>query len=44
LTALERDREKREAVFPRDKREAFALKIVLKQGDRIMMRFNLIAS
>jgi hypothetical protein len=32
------DPEKWEPVFPRDKREAFALKIMLKQRDEILIR------
>jgi hypothetical protein len=37
---LEHDREKREPVFPRDKRESGCAEIMLKQGDEIMIRSN----
>jgi hypothetical protein len=41
---LERDPEKWEPVFPRDKRESVCAEITLKQRDEIMMRLSLIAS
>jgi hypothetical protein len=43
-TRLERDPERWEPVFPRDKRESVCAEITLKQTEEIMMRFNLIAS
>jgi hypothetical protein len=42
LSHPEHDPEKWVPIFPRDKREAFA--IMLKQRDEIMIRFNLIGS
>jgi hypothetical protein len=40
LRRLERDPEKWEPVFPRDKRESVYAEITLKQSDEIMMRFS----
>jgi hypothetical protein len=41
---LEHDPEKWELAFPRDKRESVCAEIMLKQRDKIMIRFNLIGS
>jgi len=41
---LKHDPEKWQPVFPRDKRECVCAEIMLKQGDEIMIRFNLIGS
>jgi hypothetical protein len=44
LQMLKHDPEKWQPVFPRDKRECVCAEIMLKQGDEIMIRFNLIGS